>query len=213
MNEKIYNIKECFLTIQCEGFHQGKTAIFCRFSDCNLWNGENINKNNSICNFCDTEIKGTDGFNGGQYNLSQLLKVITDLWKDPYNKPFIVLTGGEPSLQINQILIDKLKENGFYIAIETNGTKKLPYNIDWIACSPKTKNIYLTKVDELKIVYPSVNPLIYDHIEATHYWIQPNSFIVDILEKSLLFCFKHSEWKLSLQPQRYINLDVKCQNL
>lgn len=203
---KYYFIKEIYLTVQGEGFHQGKVAVFCRFAGCNLWNGKEENRKDSICQFCDTDFIGIDGINGGKYTERELINKIVSLWQDPYNDPMIVFTGGEPALQLTQSLVNSLRRANFYIAVETNGTKELPRNINWVSCSPKTKTIALTSVDELKIVYPDINPNHYYDFDAKYFWIQPNAQNNEAIDKSLNFVLKHSEWRLSIQTHRLFNI-------
>lgn len=203
---KYYYVKEIYLTIQGEGYHQGKVAVFCRFSGCNLWDGKEQSRENSVCQFCDTDFIGIDGLNGGKYSEIDLVDKIVSLWQDQYNQPFIVFTGGEPALQITESLVSELKDAGFYVAIETNGTRNLPSNIDWISCSPKTKSIALTQVDELKVVYPDINPQYYYDFNAKHFWIQPNAQDPSAIEKSLGFCLNHSNWRLSIQTHKLFNI-------
>lgn len=205
--DKIYSIKELFLTIQGEGYHTGQTTVFCRFSGCNLWNGHKETQENSICSFCDTDFIGTNGFNGGKYKINYLISKIISLWQDKYSQPFIVFTGGEPGLQVDFELVEQIKNAGFYTCIETNGTVELPNNIDWVTCSPKTKEIAVKKINELKIVYPDINPNHYYDLDCKYKWIQPNFNNKENYQKAIDFCFKHSEWKLSMQNHKFINLD------
>jgi len=153
----MYRIKEIFKSIQGEGFFSGKEAVFLRFTGCNLWNGRKNDKFKSICNFCDTDFLGTDGKNGGKYNLEKLIFVIKKVWNYTYSseEKFIVLTGGEPLLQVDDVLIKRLKKENFFIAVETNGTIKTNLKFDWVTVSPKEDAEWnLRKGDELKVVYP-----------------------------------------------------------
>ena len=128
-----YKIKEIFLTKQGEGYHTGRKSVFIRFSGCNLWSGMEKDRDKAICNWCDTDFVGTDGINGGKYSVDQIAKLVWDLW--PVNileAPYIVCTGGEPLLQLDQFFVDEMHRNGFEIAIETNGTCIPPNKIDWI---------------------------------------------------------------------------------
>ena len=134
----IYSVKEIYFTMQGEGFHTGKHAVFCRFSGCNLWSGHEKDRVNAICNFCDTDFVGIDGVNGSKYvNASALSDKIDKVWNNFDDEKFVVFTGGEPLLQLNSELIDALHQRGFKVAIETNGTLLPPENIDWICVSPK----------------------------------------------------------------------------
>ena len=146
IKNKIYSVKEIFHTLQGEGFNSGKTSIFCRFTGCNLWNGRQIDKSQSICNFCDTDFIGTDGALGGKYNINSLSKKIDSLWPKSKKNKLVVFTGGEPLLQLDKPLISEMKKREFTIAIETNGTIPIPNNIDWVCVSPKVNsNLLVTK--------------------------------------------------------------------
>ena len=133
-----YSVKEIYLTIQGEGFHTGKHAVFCRFSGCNLWTGLEKDRKKAICNFCDTDFVGTDGINGSKYlNAELLANKIDKVWDKNINEKFVVFTGGEPLLQLDKSLVDLLHKKKFKVAIETNGTILPPENIDCICVSPK----------------------------------------------------------------------------
>ena len=187
-----YSVKEIFLTIQGEGYNSGRKAIFCRFSGCNLWNGEESSKKASKCNFCDTDFLGVDGING---------KI----------KKLIVFTGGEPLLQLNEQLIKNLKKKNYEIAIETNGTIKPPQGVDWICVSPKIKSkLVLNYGNELKVVYPqeglNLNEL--EKFNFEHFFLQPlhNEKYEQNLKKTLKTIMKYPKWKLSLQTHKYIGV-------
>ena len=153
-----YKIKEIFFTQQGEGKNTGKDFVFVRFSGCNLWSGKEKNRATAICSFCDTDFYGTDGINGGKYQVKDLIKKIKSLWISAESQIRVVLTGGEPLLQVDKTLIDALKKEGIYIAVETNGTLEAPDGIDWICMSPKANTeIKLRKGSEVKIVYPQEN--------------------------------------------------------
>ncbi len=207
----VYNVKEIFLTIQGEGYNTGKTAIFCRFSGCNLWNGKEKNKKESKCNFCDTDFVGTNGQNGGKYVLKELVAIISSLWPKKNKNKFLVLTGGEPLLQIDTLLIKELKKNDFYIAIETNGTILPPVGIDWICVSPKTNSkMILKKGNEIKIVYPqkNLNFKHYEKLEFEHFFIQPldNAKIKKNTKDAINFVINNPRWKLSIQSHKYLGI-------
>ncbi|MGB4960933.1 MAG: 7-carboxy-7-deazaguanine synthase, partial [Saprospiraceae bacterium] len=151
----MYKIKEIYYTIQGEGHHTGRPAVFCRFSGCNLWTGREEDRDKAICKFCDTDFWGMDGVNGGKYTAQRLSEKIRSLWPSVTQKVFVVCTGGEPALQMDQKLIAAFHQDGIEIAIETNGTVPLAEGIDWVCVSPKADtNIIVTKGDELKLVYP-----------------------------------------------------------
>ena len=152
-----YKVKEIFKSIQGEGYHIGKSAVFLRFSGCNLWNGRPSHRKSSMCSFCDTDFVGTDGSNGGSFNLKDLINKIEKVWNNKLSieKKFIVLTGGEPLLQVDEKLLEKLRDHKFYIALETNGTIDTKLLFDWICVSPKEDASWkLRRGNELKIVYP-----------------------------------------------------------
>ena len=152
-----YSVKEIFLTLQGEGAHAGRAAVFCRFSGCNLWSGREEDRASAVCQFCDTDFVGTDGEGGGKFESAELLAgAIDQMWGlgDPHHK-YVVFTGGEPLLQLDDVLIEALHAHGFKIAIETNGTIRVPAGIDWICVSPKAgSTLVQTSGHELKVVVP-----------------------------------------------------------
>ena len=152
----IYSVKEIFLTLQGEGFHAGRAAVFCRFAGCNLWSGREQDRAKAVCRFCDTQFVGTDGVDGGKFSSPHALAMAClEHWPNEHEKPFIVLTGGEPLLQLDEKLIDALHDAGFEIAVETNGTLKVPPAIDWVCVSPKAGAEFVQRSgDELKLVVP-----------------------------------------------------------
>ncbi|SVB83755.1 uncharacterized protein METZ01_LOCUS236609, partial [marine metagenome] len=158
----MYTIKEIYYTLQGEGFHTGRLAVFIRFTGCNLWTGLEKDREGAICNWCDTDFVGTNGPSGGKYSAEEITKIITDLWPENQDsKPYVVCTGGEPLLQMDAEFIQAIHNNGFEIGIETNGTIMPPAGIDWICVSPKANaDFILQKGHELKVVYPQygMNP-------------------------------------------------------
>ena len=206
----MYKIKEIFLTKQGEGYHTGRKSVFIRFSGCNLWSGMEKDRDKAICNWCDTDFVGTDGLNGGKYSIDQIAKLVWDLW--PANileAPYIVCTGGEPLLQLDQFFVDEMHRNGFEIAIETNGTCIPPNKIDWICVSPKNNTDLVLKTgDELKFVYPQSNfsPQQFEKFNFNHFFIQPmDGTHYDRNEKmSKEFIKKNPHWKLSLQTHKLL---------
>jgi len=203
----MYSVKEIFFTIQGEGCNAGKYAVFCRFSGCNLWTGREKDREKSICNFCDTDFVGTNGVNGGKFkNSEDLASKAISLWKGK-QKPLIVLTGGEPLLQVNDSLIEELHKIGFEIALETNGTIKAPDNIDWICVSPKENSrLKQDHGDELKLVFPQqkIKPSDFEDLNFRNFLLQPmdgpevKNNIIDARK----FCFHNNNWKLSLQAHK-----------
>ena len=208
----IYNVKEIFLTIQGEGYNSGKKATFCRFSGCNLWNGLENSKKTAKCNFCDTDFVGINGENGGKYTEVSLINKIEKISNCNNNiKKFIVFTGGEPLLQLNEQLIKKLKKKNYKIAVETNGTIKAPKGIDWICVSPKIKNkIVLNYGNEIKLVYPQKGLKLkyFEKLDFDHYYLQPlhNEKYNKNLKKTLEIIMKYPKWKLSLQTHKFIGI-------
>ena len=206
----MYKIKEIFLTKQGEGYHTGRKSVFIRFSGCNLWNGLEEDRHKAICNWCDTDFIGTDGINGGNYSLNEVIKIVCELW--PINndeKPFVVCTGGEPLLQLDQFFVDEIHKNGFEIAIETNGTCLPPDKIDWICVSPKNNtNLIIKNGDELKFVYPQSNfePQQFENFNFNHFFIQPMDGINynKNIKMSKKFIEKNPKWKLSLQTHKIL---------
>ena len=207
-----YSIKEIFITIQGEGYNSGRKATFCRFSGCNLWNGKSESKKLAKCNFCDTDFVGTNGQNGGKYDLESLVKRIEKLNKNSLkNKKLIVFTGGEPLLQLNKNLIYSLKKKNYEIAVETNGTVEAPEGIDWLCVSPKIKSkLIVKKGNEIKVVFPQKNIVLseYEKLNFQHFYIQPleNKDIVLNTKKSINYVLKNPKWKLSVQSHKFLKI-------
>ena len=172
-----YAVKEIFLTLQGEGVHAGRRAVFLRFAGCNLWSGREEDRSSAICQFCDTDFVGMDGENGGRYEATALAALVAGLWGEGTAHRYIVLTGGEPMLQVDDAIIDALHAQGFMIAIESNGTLPVHPGIDWVCVSPKAgTTIVVDRADELKLVYPQqgMEPwLAAARIRAPHQWLSP----------------------------------------
>ena len=147
-----YSVKEIYLTIQGEGFHAGKTAIFCRFAGCNLWSGLEKDRPGAICSFCDTDFRGVDGINGGKFDADELTEKILSLWPEEGEPVFLVCTGGEPLLQLDTRLLETFQKAGIFVAVETNGTIPIPGKIDWVCVSPKKGNEFLKKMSIRRIL-------------------------------------------------------------
>ena len=208
-----YSVKEIYLTIQGEGFHTGKHAVFCRFSGCNLWTGLEKDRKKAICNFCDTDFVGTDGINGSKYlNAELLANEIDKVWDKNINEKFVVFTGGEPLLQLDKQLVDLLHKKKFKVAIETNGTILPPENIDWICVSPKQGADFNLKYgNELKLVYPQkgLEPKNFKHLDFDHFFLQPmdgKDLQRNILQ-SVSYCIENPLWRLSLQTHKIMGID------
>ncbi len=207
-----YKIKEIYYTIQGEGYHTGRAAVFCRMSGCNLWSGLEKDRDSAICKFCDTDFWGMDGRNGGKYTADDLAQQIIALWPSNAARPFVVITGGEPALQIDEALVEAFHDQNIEIAIETNGTLALPEEIDWVCVSPKADtSIIVTKGDELKLVYPQVEnqPLQYEHLDFKHFYLQPldDNHQTDHVQACMTYVRAHPQWKLSLQTHKLLGID------
>ena len=206
-----YRIKEIFFTQQGEGKNTGKDFIFVRFSGCNLWSGQEKHRASAICKFCDTDFYGTDGINGGKYQVKELIEKIKSLWISADSKIRVVLTGGEPLLQVDKALISALKKENIYIAVETNGTLEAPDGIDWICMSPKANTeIKLRKGSEVKVVYPqkNLNPDNFNVLDFKNFYIQPmdSENYEDNVSQSVKYCMQNPNWKLSLQTHKILGI-------
>ena len=208
-----YSIKEIFYTLQGEGAHAGRPAVFCRFAGCNLWSGRESDRANAICKFCDTDFVGTDGELGGKFSdADSLARVIDGLWPDTYPaSKYVVFTGGEPLLQLDASLIDAMHRVGFQIAIETNGTLAVPAGVDWICVSPKMgSELVVRKGNELKVVIPQSGQAleIYEALEFDNFFVQPMDG--PELEKNtrlaIEFCKRNPKWMLSLQTHKLLQI-------
>jgi 7-carboxy-7-deazaguanine synthase len=207
-----YAVKEMFYTLQGEGAHAGRAAVFCRFAGCNLWSGREVDRSAAICQFCDTDFVGTDGDGGGRFaTAEELAAAVAAKW--PQNDSahrFVVCTGGEPLLQLDPELIDALHQQHFEIAIETNGTIAVPEGVDWVCVSPKAgTQLAVTGGDELKVVYPQqTDPRTYTQLAFTHFFIQPmdGPDAKDSLRAAIQFCGENPRWRLSLQTHKLIGI-------
>ncbi len=206
-----YSIKEIYFTIQGEGAQTGRPAIFVRFSGCNLWSGREEDRASAICRFCDTDFRDTNGILGGRYTMEGLTNCILSLWEDRSGPPFVVLTGGEPLLQLDDALVHALHLAGIEIAIETNGTIQAPEGIDWICVSPKAgTEIVQQSGHELKLVFPQegIDPGDYEHMDFRNFSLQPmyNSHLQENTQAAIDYCFRHPQWRLSLQTHKFLGL-------
>ena len=205
-----YAAKEIFYTLQGEGVHTGRAAVFCRFAGCNLWSGREQDRATAVCQFCDTDFVGTDGDGGGKFDTAEeLAAAVTAKWpQNDTGKRFVVCTGGEPLLQIDKALIDALHKQNFIIAIETNGTIAVPEGIDWVCVSPKSgAELVVTRGDELKVVYPqTTDPRVYEQLAFEHFFIQPMDGAHDSLAAAIRFCQENPRWRLSLQTHKLIGI-------
>jgi len=218
-----YAVKEIYYTLQGEGAHTGRPAVFCRFAGCNLWSGREEDRANAICRFCDTDFVGVDGPGGGKFPTAETLaRAVLEKWplSAPGNRaelrgntvrPFVVCTGGEPLLQLDEELVEAFHRRGIEIAVETNGTLPPPEGIDWICVSPKAgAELRLRSGNELKLVYPQpgAEPERYASLDFQHFSLQP----MDGPEArrntrlALEYCLKHPQWRLSLQTHKLLNI-------
>ena len=204
-----YQVKEIFYTLQGEGANAGQPAIFCRFAGCNLWTGREQDRASAICQFCDTDFVGTDGTLGGKYlDADALAREIESQWPtgDVAHR-FVVMTGGEPLLQVDDALIAALHARSFKIAVETNGTIAAPKGIDWICVSPKAGAPWVQREgQELKVVWPQLSFDVAELESAnfTHRYLQPmdNVLRVDNTQRCIAMCMQRPAWRLSLQTHK-----------
>lgn len=208
----MYSVKEIFYTLQGEGAHAGRPAVFCRFAGCNLWTGREEDRAKAQCTFCDTDFVGTDGDGGGKFaTAGDLAAAIRAHWAGDTDEGFVVLTGGEPMLQVDQDLIDALHARGFVIAIETNGTIPVPEDIDWICVSPKAGTaVVQLSGDELKLVFPQPNltPAGLEGMDFTFRYLQPMDGPAreQNTAAAIAYCLAHPQWRLSLQTHKMIGI-------
>jgi 7-carboxy-7-deazaguanine synthase len=208
-----YSVKEMFYTLQGEGANAGTPAVFCRFAGCNLWSGLEKDRSSAICKFCDTDFVGTDGPGGGKFaSAIQLADSILLKWPQGERKyRFVVFTGGEPALQLDDSVIDALHMRDFRIAIETNGTVELPKGIDWICVSPKAVTVLATRAgNELKLVYPQADalPERFENLQFDHFFLQPMDGPDRMVNtsKAIEYCRRHPQWRLSLQTHKIVGI-------
>lgn len=210
-----YSIKEIFYTIQGEGCNAGRVAVFCRFAGCNLWSGLEKDRSTAVCQFCDTEFVGTDGVGGGKFrSADDLADRVEEIWvKGSGGKDgrFIVCTGGEPLLQVDELLVDALHERGFYIAVETNGTQPAPSGIDWITVSPKSDAaIVLTTGNELKLVYPQelAPPEQFAELDFENFFLQPmdGPAVAENTQMVIKYCHANPHWRVSVQAHKILGI-------
>jgi 7-carboxy-7-deazaguanine synthase len=208
-----YTVKEIIYTLQGEGANTGRAAVFCRFAGCNLWSGQEQDRADAVCRFCDTDFVGSDGDGGGRFaSARDLAHAVASRWPgDPPLRPFVVCTGGEPLLQLDAGLTAALHDRNFEVAVETNGTRLPPPGVDWICVSPKAEaELVLCRGDELKLIYPQegAEPERYQALDFQHFFLQPmdgprreqNTL------QAIRYCLAHPRWRLSLQTQKYLGI-------
>lgn len=208
-----YKVKEIFYTLQGEGTHAGRPAVFCRFSSCNLWTGREADRERAICKFCDTDFVGTDGEGGGKFvDGDALADAVAARWPtDAGGQPMVVCTGGEPLLQLDEEAVSALKARGFYVAVETNGTIQPPQGIDWLCVSPKVgAELVIEGGQELKFVFPQgdINPEMFEALAFDCYRVQPmdGPDVIANTELAVKFCMDHPRWQLSLQTHKFLGI-------
>ena len=209
-----YSVKEIYYTLQGEGAHTGRPAVFLRFSGCNLWSGREQHRADAVCRFCDTEFVGTDGPGGGKFTTpADLAQAAIRAWPGG-GDPYVVCTGGEPLLQLDSAAIEALHAVGFAIGVETNGTIVAPAGIDWLCVSPKgSAAVVQTRGDELKLVYPQLErdaqPERFEHLDFGHFFLQPldDDDLQANSRAALQYCLDHPRWRLSLQTHKLLGID------
>ncbi len=214
-----YSVKEIFYTLQGEGAHSGRPAVFCRFAGCNLWSGLERDRATAVCRFCDTEFVGTDGPGGGRFaDAAALAAALQACWPSGATtpvpapaRPFVVFTGGEPLLQLDAPLVTALHALGWELAVETNGTRPAPAHLDWICVSPKAgTELALRAGSELKLVFPQPGapPEDYAGLDFTHFFLQPMAGpqLAENTRLAVDYCKAHPQWRLSLQTHKILGI-------
>jgi len=197
-----YRVNEIFYSIQGEGFWTGRPAVFCRFSGCNLWSGREADRASAICTFCDTNFVDYQ-----QFSLDQLVTEITLLWPGGAT-PMVIFTGGEPMLQLDSDLTNTLRDQGWYVAVETNGTKPVNIPVDWVCVSPKTPTLMVNSGDELKLVYPQrrLLPIRFSQRKFDHFWLSPmdGPNLAENTQATFRYCLDNPQWRLNIQTHKVI---------
>ncbi|OYX13390.1 MAG: 7-carboxy-7-deazaguanine synthase [Rhizobiales bacterium 32-66-8] len=207
-----YAVKEMFKTLQGEGAQAGRTAVFCRFTGCNLWSGREADRASAVCQFCDTDFIGMDGEGGGRFaDAAALVAALVRVWGPGRARRFVVFTGGEPLLQLDAALVAAAHDAGFEIAVETNGTQVPPDGLDWICVSPKAgADLLLTSGHELKLVYPQpgLDPAQLAGLAFAHYFLQPmdGPARAENTQAAVAYCLDHPQWRLSVQTHKMVGI-------
>jgi len=207
-----YSVKEIFLTLQGEGGQAGRPAVFCRFAGCNLWSGREEDRAGAVCTFCDTDFVGTDGEGGGKFRAPRdLAHAIAAAWTGAPQNRLVVITGGEPLLQLDAPLIAALHAEGFAIAVETNGTLPAPDGVDWICVSPKAQaEVVQRRGQELKLVFPQkdVDPARFEGWDFERFYLQPmdGPDREAATRAAIAYCLEHPRWRLSVQTHKYLGI-------
>jgi 7-carboxy-7-deazaguanine synthase len=207
-----YAVKEIFLTLQGEGGQAGRPAVFCRFAGCNLWSGREQDRAAAVCNFCDTDFVGLDGPGGGRFaTADSLAAAVEAAWRGGPSDRLVVLTGGEPLLQVDAALIEALHARAFSLALETNGTIAVPAGVDWICVSPKAQApLAQLSGHELKLVYPQpgVDPARFEQLSFERFLLQPmdGPARAENTQAAIAYCLAHPRWRLSVQTHKYLGI-------
>ena len=208
-----YSVKEIYYTLQGEGAQTGRPAVFCRFAGCNLWSGLERDRAGAVCDFCDTDFVGTDGPGGGKFNdAGSLATQVAKAWPSgTEGKPYVVCTGGEPMLQLDEALIAAFHAHGFDVGLETNGTLPVPEGVDWTCVSPKYGADFVQQSgDELKLIYPQAdfNPAQFIHLRFNHFFLQPmdGPALGDNTKAAIDYCKSHPQWRLSIQTHKLLGI-------
>lgn len=207
-----YTVKEIFKSLQGEGGQSGRAAVFCRFAGCNLWSGREADRDAALCRFCDTDFVGTDGAGGGKFtDAAELAAALAQCWGADRERRLVVMTGGEPLLQLDTALIKAAQAAGFAVAVETNGTLAAPTGIDWLCVSPKADAPLVQRHGtELKLVYPQdgIDPADFAALDFTHFWLQPmdGAQRAENIARAVAYCLEHPRWRVSLQTHKYLGI-------
>ena len=208
-----YSVKEIYYTLQGEGAQTGRAAVFCRFAGCNLWSGLEEDRATATCRFCDTDFVGTDGEGGGKFrDAATLARAVASCWTvQDRGRRLVVCTGGEPLLQLDQALVDAFHKERFEVAVETNGTRPAPRDLDWVCVSPKAgASLALDAGDEIKLVFPQEGapPAAFEKLAFRYFFLQPmdGPELANNTKLALEYCKAHPQWRLSLQTHKLIGI-------
>ncbi|HZV68077.1 MAG TPA: 7-carboxy-7-deazaguanine synthase [Saprospiraceae bacterium] len=206
-----YKVKEIYYTLQGEGARTGRPAVFLRFTGCNLWSGREEDRSEAVCQFCDTDFIGMDGILGGKYSAVDLAATVNELWPHDQGQKYVVCTGGEPLLQLDEEIISALHQHGFEIAIETNGTITVPRGIDWICVSPKANTeVVVKKGNELKLVVrqQNIDPKMFESWDFKNFYLQPmdGPYVKEFTEWATHYCLQNPKWRLSIQTHKLLGI-------
>lgn len=210
-----YSVREIYYTLQGEGAQTGRPAVFLRFAGCNLWSGREVDRAAAVCRFCDTQFVGTQGPGGGKFATEHsLAEAVNAMWPSDEPGRYVVCTGGEPLLQLDEVLIEALHDAGFEIAVESNGTLAAPAGIDWLCVSPKAAAPLVQRSgQELKLVYPQeeeeAQPGQFEDLAFEHFFLQPldGPLLAENTRRCIEYCLAHPQWKLSVQTHKVLGID------